>query len=156
MATVNLRPRGGQFGGVEPCGNVTVLRYELETNSSGVPKNTDHASALVVDDVVRQQYPMPAGFMIHDLQVIVSDHFGASVTADVGFAYADGVNDATHPQSATHFGTGLALSATGRIRTASAAALFALPKDAYLTITIKGANIAQAGKLQVAVIGERL
>lgn len=99
---------------------------------------------------------MPAGFMIHDLQVIVSDHFGASVTADVGFAYADGVDDAAHPQSATHFGTGLTLSAAGRIRTTSAAALFALPKDACLTITVKGANIAQAGKLQAVVIGERL
>ncbi|MCT2416069.1 hypothetical protein MNU23_30805 [Pseudomonas aeruginosa] len=51
------------------------------------------------------------------------------MTADVGFAYADGVDDATYPQDAL-FRRWLLLSAAARLRTSSSKALFALPKDA--------------------------
>lgn len=156
MATVKVQPLGGQFGGFTPYGNLTTLRYLLETNATGVPKNSNDSAALAINDVVKLEYPLPAGFVVEDLQLIVSDHFGALVTADVGFTYADGVDDATYPQDAAAFGATLALSAVARLRTTSAKALFALPKDAHIVVTIKGAAVAEAGKLQVIVHGERL
>ncbi|MFG9301271.1 hypothetical protein [Pseudomonas aeruginosa] len=156
MAQYKTIPLGGQFGGFTPYGNVTTLRYQLATSAAGVLLNSNAAAALAVNDVVAFELPLPAGFVAEDLQVIVSDAFGAGVTADVGFAYADGVDDATFPQDAAYFGSALALSATARLRTTSSKALFALPKDANLVITIKGAAVAEAGKLQVIVHGERL
>ncbi|MFG0381094.1 hypothetical protein ACF8C6_09035 [Pseudomonas sp. zbq_18] len=155
MSTAKIQPRGGQFGGAARYGNLTTLRYTLETNASGVPANSQQATALQINDVVQFEYPLPAGFLIEDVQVIVSDHFGASVTGDLGFAYADGVDDASLPQSATAFGSALALSAAARLRTTAASKLKALPKDAYLILTIKGAAVAQVGVAQVVVHGER-
>lgn len=156
MSTAKIKPRGGQFGGVTPYGNLTTLRYLLETNAIGAPLNSQQVTALQINDVVQFEYPLPAGLVVEDLQVIVSDHFGASVTCDVGFAYADGVDDASLPQSASAWGSGLALSAVARLRTTSANKLHPLPKDAYLTLTVKGAAVAQVGVAQVVVHGERL
>lgn len=155
MATAKIQPAGGQFGGAARYGNLTTLRYELETNAIGAPANSQMATALQVNDKVQFEYPLPAGFLIEDVQVIVSDHFGAAVTGDLGFAYADGVDVASYPQDAAAFGAGLALSATARLRTTAAGKIKALPKDAYLTLTFKGAAVAQVGVLQVVVHGER-
>lgn len=156
MATHKVQPLGGQFGGFTPYGNLTTLRYTLETTAAGVPKNTLASAALAIGDVLKFSHPLPAGLVVEDLQVIVSDPFGAGVTADVGFAYADGEDVAAYPQSATAFGAGVALSAAARIRTSASGALVALPKDAYLTLTIQGAAVAEAGKAQVVIHGERL
>ncbi len=156
MSTAKIKPRGGQFGGFTPYGNLTTLRYLLETNASGAPLNSQQVTALQVNDVVKFEYPLPAGMVVEDVQVIVSDHFGASVTCDLGFTYADGVDDATMPQSTSAFGSSLALSATARLRTTAALKLQALPKEAYLTLTVKGAAVAQVGVAQVVVYGERL
>lgn len=156
MANVNVKAQGGQFGGFTPYGNLTTLRYTLTTNAAGVPAFSNAAAALAINDVVRFEHPLPAGFVMEDLQIIIPDHFGAGVTADVGFLYADGVDDAAYPQDAAYFGAGLALSAAARLRTASSKKLFALPKDAYLAVTIKGAAVAEAGTAQFVVHGERL
>lgn len=156
MATHKVQPLGGQFGGFTPYGNLTTLRYLLETTAAGVPKHTASTEALAIGDEVKFGYPLPAGLVVEDVQLIVSDAFGAGVTADVGFAYADGVDVASHPQGAAVFGAGLALSAVARLRTTSARALVALPKDAHLVVTIKGAAVAEAGTLHVIVHGERL
>lgn len=156
MAKYKTIPRGGQFGGVTPYGNLTSLRYTLATNATGVLIEGNAGAALAINDVVQFEYPLPAGLLVEDLQLIVSDAFGAGVTADVGFAYTDGVDDATYPQDAAYFGAGLALSALARLRTTSSKALFALPKDAYLTVTIKGAVVAEAGRAQIVLHGERL
>lgn len=156
MAKYLTIPQGGQFGGFTPYGNLTSLRYTLATNAAGVLKDSTAGVALAVNDVIQCDYPLPAGMLVEDLQVIVSDAFGAGVTADLGFAYTDGVDDATYPQDAAYFGSGLALSALARLRTTSSKALFALPKDAYLTVTIKGAAVTEAGKLQIVAHGERL
>lgn len=156
MAKLNVFPLGGQFGGFTPYGNLSTLRYALQTSTSGVLVNSNASAALAVNDVITFEYPLPAGFLMEDLQVVISDHFGANVTADVGFTYADGVDDATYPQDAAYFGAGLLLSANARLRTTSSKKLFALPKDAYLTVTIKGAAVAEAGLAQIIVHGERL
>lgn len=155
MANVKVNAHGGQFGGVTPYGNLTTLRYALITKAAGIPEFSNAVAALAVNDVVKFEHPLPAGLVVEDLQIVISDHFGASVTADVGFTYADGVDDANYPQDAAYFGAGLALSAAARLRTASSKKLFALPKDAYLTVTIKGAAIAEAGTAQFIVHGER-
>ena len=112
MAQYKTIPLGGQFGGVTPYGNLTTLRYQLATNAAGVLLNSNAAAALAVGDVVAFEFPLPAGFVAEEL--VISDHFGAGVTADVGFAYADGVDDATYPQDAAYFGAGLLLSAAAR------------------------------------------
>ena len=156
MASIKVKPLGGQFGGVTPYGNLTTLRYLLQTTAAGIVAMSNAVAAVAVNDAISFEYPLPAGFLIEDLQVIVSDHFGASVTCDIGFAYADGVDDTNYPQDLTYFGSALALSAAARLRTTSAKALFALPKDAYLVVTVKGAAIAEAGKAQIVVHGERL
>ena len=156
MATVKTYPLSGQFGGAARYGNLSTLRYLLETNASGVVLHSNAGEALAVDDVVSFEYPLPAGFLVEDVQVIVSAAFGDDVTANVGFAYADGVNDDDYPQDATAFGSALVLSAAGRIRTSSSKALFRLPKDAYLTVTLKGADAEAAGKAQIVVHGERM
>lgn len=156
MANVKVHAQGGQFGGAARYGNLTTLRYDLITNAAGVVAASNAAAALVIDDVVRFEYPLPAGLVVEDLQIVISDHFGAGVTADVGFTYADGEDDASYPQDAAAFGTGLLLSAAARLRTASTKKLAALPKDAYLTVTIKGAAVAEAGVAQFVVHGERL
>lgn len=156
MATAKVHPSGGQFGGFTPYGNLTTLRYELRTNAAGVVQNSGLGSALAVDDVVKFEYPLPAGFLVEDVQVIVSDAFTASATINVGFAYADGQDSTEFPQSPTQWFSTQAISALARARTASSAALKALPKDAHLTVTLKGAALADAGALQIVVHGERL
>lgn len=156
MATHIVQPLGGQFGGATPYGNLTTLRYTLETNATGAPKNTVTSGALAESDVVKFAYPLPAGLVVEDLQVIVVDPFGTGVTADLGFAYADGEDAAALPQHAAAFGSGVSLATAARIRTNSARELVPLPKDAFLTLTIKGAAVAEAGKVQIIVHGERL
>lgn len=155
MATAKIQPAEGQFGGAARYGNLTTLRYLLETSAIGAPANSQMATALQINDKVQFEYPLPAGFLIEDVQVVVSDHFGASVTCDLGFAYADGVDSAAYPQDAAAFGSGLALSAVARLRTTAAGKIRALPKDAYLILTIKGAAVAQVGVAQIVVHGER-
>ncbi len=156
MTTVIQKPVGGQFGGFTPYGNLSTLRYQLATNASGIPQNSSAVAALAINDVVKFEFPLPTSFVAEDCQVIVSDHFGAGVTADLGFTYADGVDDTAVPQDAAYFGAGLALSAAARLRTTSSKALVSLPKPAYLTLTIKSANVAEAGKLDIVIHGERL
>lgn len=156
MANVKVSPVGGQFGGFTPYGNLTSLRYKLETNAAGIPAESNATAALAVNDVVRFEYPLPAGLLIEDVQLVVSDAFDASVTADVGFLYADGEDVAAAPQDADAFFAAQALSSVGRFRTTSSAKLFALPKDAYLVLTVKGAAVASAGRLDIIVHGERI
>lgn len=156
MANVKVNAAGGQFGGFTPYGNLTTLRYKLETGATGVPLDSNAAAALAINDVVRFQYPLPAGLLVEDVQLVVSDAFDASVTADVGFLYADGDDVTWAPQDADGYFAAQALSSLGRFRTSSSAKLFALPKDAHLVVTIKGAAVASAGRLEIIVNGERL
>ena len=156
MANVKVNPAGGQFGGFTPYGNLSTLRFKLETNAAGIPVESNAAAALAINDVVRFEFPLPAGLLVEDVQLIVSDAFDASVTADVGFLYADGTDVPATPQDADAYFAAQALSALGRFRTTSSAKLFALPKDAYLAVTIKGAAIATAGRLEIIVHGERI
>jgi len=153
MATITKKKilNQSQFGGT-PCGNKAVLKYNLTTNAVGAFVDSDTATGIALGDVVRLGV-LPAGMNIYDSQVIVSDAFTALVTANLGFAYVDGVDSAAVPQSATYFGSGLVLNAVGRLRNATTNAPITLPKDAYLIATTAGAANAAAGIADVFVEG---
>ena len=153
MATITKKKilNQSQFGGT-PYGNKAVLKYNLTTNAVGAFVDSDTATGIALGDVVRLGV-LPAGMNIYDSQVIVSDAFTALVTANLGFAYVDGVDSAAVPQSATYFGSGLVLNAVGRLRNATTNAPITLPKDAYLIATTAGAANAVAGIADVFVEG---
>ncbi len=153
MATITKKKilNQSQFGGT-PYGNKAVLKYNLTTNSTGAFVDSDTATGIALGDVVRLGV-LPAGMNIYDSQVIVSDAFTALVTANLGFAYVDGVDSTAVPQSATYFGSALVLNAVGRLRNATTNAPITLPKDAYLIATTDGAANAAAGVADIFVEG---
>lgn len=65
------------------------------------------------------------------------------------------MDSAELPQSATYFGTGIVLSAAAEVAIPIKAKLAALPKDAWLTMTITGAAVAEAGYADVVIRGEQ-
>lgn len=153
MATITKkRLAESQFGGA-PYGNTTTLRYNLTTNASGAVVNSDSTSAVASGDKVIMGI-IPAGTLLDDSMAIVSDLFTASVTANIGFEYVDGVDSTAVPQDNDYFFAALALSATSRTRQSTVVAPVKLPKDAYLICTTGGAAIAAAGVLDVLIKGE--
>ena len=154
MATITKKKIAAQkqFGGV-PYGNKTVLDFNLTTNAIGAFTDSDVATGIALGDVVRLGI-IPAGFKVYDSQVIVSDAFTALVTANLGFAYVDGVDPVGGlAASATYFGSGLVLNAVGRLRNATTNAPVTFPKDVYLIATTAGAANAVAGVLDVMLEG---
>lgn len=140
-----------QFSG--PDGNAWKKNFTFATNASGVFVDSDQATAVIVGDVVRIGL-LQAGLEMHDALMIVSNAFTAASTAKVGFAYVDGVDSAEVPQSDTYFAAALAINALGRTRASNTASRpVVLPKDAYLILTIAGANLAEVGVLDAIVEG---
>ena len=155
MAKLTLDGAGNSRFGNRPFGNDAVYRFVVETGATGILlRSRDATVALAVNDELKIGR-LQAGMVPDTLKAIVSNHFGAGVTASFGFAYADGVDSADLPQSATYFGSGILLSAVGEIPVPIRAKLAPLPKDAYLTITITGAAVAEAGYMDVVVRGEQ-
>lgn len=156
MATqTTKRAKDKQTFGSSPYGNLARLSYRMATTAAGALVDSDGAAALAVNDVARIGV-IPAGFRLDDMQVIVSDAFAANVTASIGFTYKDGVDEATAPQSASYFGAGIVLNATGRVRTSAANAPVVLPKDAWLTVTVTGAANNAAGIADLLLTGEQI
>lgn len=153
MATITKKKVLNQstFGGTA-YGNKSVLIFNLTTNATGAFIDSDTAAAIASGDKVRMGV-LPAGFNIYDSQAIVSDAFSASVTANIGFEYVDGVDSTATPQSATQFASAVALSSAARLRNATTNAPITLPKDAYLILTTGGAANAAAGIVDVIVEG---
>ena len=140
-----------QFGGT-PYGNKATLEFNLTTNAIGAFADSDVATAVQSGDKIRLGV-LPAGFRLEDSEVIVSDAFSASVTANLGFEYVDGVDSTAVPQSATYFGSALALSSAARLRNATTNAPVTLPKDAYLILTTGGAANAVVGVADIFIEG---
>jgi len=141
-----------QMGGT-PYGNAWKQVFTFQTSSAGVFTDSDLTTAVQNADVVRIGV-LPAGLELHDCLSIVSGAFTAATTADIGFAYVDGVDSTAVPQDADYFDAALDTAATGRTRAANLAVTpVTLPKDAYLILTIGGANHAAAGRLDVIVEG---
>ena len=91
---------------------------------------------------------------LQDFLARVSVGFTASVTANIGFEYADGVDDSTAPQDASYFGAAVAINTAGVYRLATTKAPVTLPKDANLILTTGGAANAKAARVDLFVIGE--
>ena len=152
MATVTKKRLGKAQQFTAPYGNKFAQAFNYTTTAAGVFADSDLATAVQVNDVVRIGL-LPAGLELHDALAIVSDAFAASTTADIGFLYADGVDSSAVPQNAAYFHAALATSSTGRTRATAVNAPVRLPKDAYLVVTRKGAADSAVGILDVIVEG---
>ncbi|HGG9754694.1 TPA: hypothetical protein ACJKA0_002267, partial [Neisseria meningitidis] len=78
----------------------------------------------------------------------------SGITADVGFVYADGADDANVPQDAAYFASDADFASAARIRCQSAK-LVTLPKQALLTVTLKGADSEAAADIDILIYGEK-
>lgn len=134
-------------------GNKFAQVFRYETNASGVCVDSSQATAVLINDVVRIGI-LPAGLELHDALAVVSDAFAATTTADLGFAYVDGVDSTAVPQDADYFFAALSTAAVGRTRANNTAvAPLRLPKDAYLILTRKGAADSAVGIADFIVEG---
>ncbi len=140
------------FGGA-PYGNLSVLKFRMQTNASGAVINSDSTAAVASGDVV-DLGPLPAGMHLEDAMVTVSTALTASVTGKLGFAYSDGVDDATVPQNDAYFFAATSLAAAAVIRKTATTAPVVLPKEARLILTTGGAANAKASLTDIRVVGE--
>lgn len=154
MATIKINQfRARQFGGVSPFGNLSTLPFKLETSATGAATNANSTAAIASGDKVVLG-ELPAGMRLQDFLARVSVGFTAAVTANIGFEYADGVDDATVPQDASYFGAAVTINTAGVYRLATTKAPVTLPKDANLILTTGGAANAKAASVDLFVIGE--
>ena len=152
MATITklgLQNPANQLGST-PYGNVTAFRYVLTTNASGAVIGGDSTAAVASGDVVKIGL-LPAGFRLIDSEIVVKTGMTATITAKVGFAYADGVDSTAVPQDDDFFGTGITVATAGRYRNATSNTSVALPKEAWLTLTTAVAANAKASELEIIV-----
>lgn len=153
MANIKLKGSGyGQFGGLSPYGNLTVLAFALATTAAGAAISSNSDAPLKMDDIV-ELGSLPAGMRLDDAQIIITTPMTAAVTGKLGFVYEDGVDDASVPQDATYFINGGSLATAARLR-ASGTKLAVLPKAAKLVLTLGGADNAKASDIKVSVFGE--
>lgn len=153
MSTVtkNRIRQAAQYSG--PSGNKFAKVFRFNVSAAGVCPDSDLATAVQINDVVRIGI-LQAGLELHDALAVVSDAFAASTTADIGFQYVDGVDSTAVPQDADYFFAALATSSAGRTRaTNTGVAPLVLPKDAYLIVTRKGAADSALGIMDVIVEG---
>lgn len=150
MANINKKQTESNNFDHTPFGNVVALRYTLKTNASGAVEPSDTSAAVAVNDVIRIGL-LPNGLRFIDSEVIVKTGMTATATADLGFAYADGVDDAGTPQSATYFGSALNTATAARLRNATSNTSLNLPKPAYLTLTQKTVANAKASEIEIVI-----
>ncbi len=155
MATTFTKKKiasSNQFGGA-PYGNLTVLPFNITTDSSGIWVDGDSQAAPTAADELLIGI-LPAGTKLMDALMIVSDAFTAATTCKVGFRYVDGVDSTSVPQNATYFTASLVLNAVGRYRADNTAvAPVTLPKDAYLVIDWDAATNAVVGVADILIMG---
>lgn len=152
MATLTKNQSASNRLGATPWGNLSALHYTLATNAVGAPLGCDVLTPAVQGTKIRLGV-LPAGFKLLDSQIIVSMAMAAAVVGTLGFEYTDGQDDAKVKQASDYFGSGLYLDAASRLRNAAAARPVVLPKDAYLVLTLSGADNAQESALDVVVLG---
>ena len=153
MDKIYIRNKGGSnFGGV-PYGNLAVEHYNITAKSNGSIEGSNTVTAPQANDVLILG-TLEQGFRLDDAQIIVKTPMTTGITADIGFAYTDGVDNTKIPQDAAYFASGANLDTVGRLR-ASTAKLVCLPKDAFLTVTIKGAANAKSADIDILISGEK-
>ena len=139
--------------GSAPYGNLSVLKFRMQTNASGAVINSDSTAAIASGDVV-DLGPLPAGMRLDDVIATVSTAWTASVTGKLGFAYSDGVDSTDVPQNDAHFFAATSLASAAVIRKTATTAPVTLPKEARLILTTGGAANAKASQIDIRVIGE--
>lgn len=152
MATITKKKIASQnqFGGT-PYGNLSQLIFNVTTNSSGVWTEGDSTSAPTASDELIIGI-LPAGMVVTDSLMIVSDAFTAATTAKVGLRAVDGV---TTQDDADYFTASLVLNAAGRYRADNTAvAPIKLARDMYIVMDWDAATNAAAGVLDMVVYGE--
>lgn len=153
MAKIHVRNNGGnRFGGV-PYGNMAVEHYRIVAKEDGTILGADAYGPPKADDVLVLGV-LEQGFRLDDAQIIVKTGMASGVTADVGFVYADGADDANVPQDAAYFASDADFASAARIRCQSAK-LVTLPKQALLTVTLKGADSEAAADIDILIYGEK-
>lgn len=153
MAKIHVRNNGGnRFGGV-PYGNMAVEHYRIVAKEDGTILGADAYGPPKADDVLVLGV-LEQGFRLDDAQIIVKTGMASGITADVGFVYADGADDANVPQDAAYFASGADFASAARIRCQSAK-LVTLPKQALLTVTLKGADSEAAADIDILIYGEK-
>lgn len=153
MAKIHVKNNGGnRFGGV-PYGNMAVEHYRIVAKEDGTILGADAYGPPKADDVLVLGV-LEQGFRLDDAQIIVKTGMASGVTADVGFVYADGADDANVPQDAAYFASAADFASAARIRCESAK-LVTLPKQALLTVTLKGAASAKAADIDILIYGEK-
>lgn len=153
MATVKINRQGKrQFGLTTPYGNLTSLAFALTTIASGAASDSNSTAAIGIADVV-DLGPLPEGMRLEDASTFVTTGMTATITGSLGFVYEDGVDDATVPQDAAYFGTGITLATAGRYR-ATGSKLVTLPKPARLILTTAVAANAKVSDIKFLVTGE--
>lgn len=136
--------------GAAPYGNLTAFRYVLKTVASGAVEGGDSTTAVASGDTVKIGL-LPAGFRLIDSEIVVKTGLTATITAKVGFAYADGVDSTAVPQDDDFFGAGITVATAGRYRNATSNTSVTLPKEAWLTLTTAVAANAKASELEIIV-----
>lgn len=153
MAKIHVRNNGGnRFGGV-PYGNMAVEHYRIVAKEDGTILGADAYGPPKADDVLVLGV-LEQGFRLDDAQIIVKTGMASDITADVGFVYADGADDANVPQDAAYFASDADFASAARIRCQSAK-LVTLPKQALLTVTLKGADSEAAADIDILIYGEK-
>ena len=70
MATITKTQKDPRVSlGSTPWGNLTALRYLVQTNAAGAVLGSDSSAAIAANDVIRVG-PLPAGFRLIDSEVI--------------------------------------------------------------------------------------
>lgn len=153
MAKIHVRNNGGnRFGGV-PYGNMAVEHYRIVAKEDGTILGADAYGPPKANDVLVLGV-LEQGFRLDDAQIIVKTGMSSGITADVGFVYADGADDANVPQDAAYFASAADFASAARIRCQSAK-LVTLPKQALLTVTLKGADSEAAADIDILIYGEK-
>ncbi|CWN98984.1 hypothetical protein E4K39_03640 [Neisseria meningitidis] len=153
MAKIHVKNNGGnRFGGV-PYGNMAVEHYRIVAKEDGTILGADAYGPPKADDVLVLGV-LEQGFRLDDAQIIVKTAMSSGITADVGFVYADGADDANVPQDAAYFASDADFASAARIRCQSAK-LVTLPKQALLTVTLKEADSEAAADIDILIYGEK-
>lgn len=153
MAKIHVKNNGGnRFGGV-PYGNMAVEHYRIVAKEDGTILGADAYGPPKADDVLVLGV-LEQGFRLDDAQIIVKTGMSSGITADVGFVYADGADDANVPQDAAYFASDADFASAARIRCQSAK-LVTLPKQALLTVTLKEADSEAAADIDILIYGEK-
>jgi len=155
MATITKKMFGDRhYGSAPPYGNLSQRHFNLTLSSSGVIADSDDSTVVAIGDIVRIGV-LPGGMKLTDFQCTISNPWKASTTCKIGFQYVDGDDSTDVPEDDEYFVPATqALSSAAILRKTATTAIVTLPKDAYLILTVAGAEQDEASVTDFVVTGE--